>query len=340
MPEDVHTGAPDEFVVGAYIQPTIEAFLQQGGRLSALASAIGKSDLWLYKPPIRINIADYFALLQTASELCQDPYLGLRSGQLADLNSFDVLGDAIAVAKTLAEALQQVMLLERLVHRLGESSIQLEDNNLRLLWRSRFRSHPVNRLVCENVLSGIIQLAQRLAGRSIPVLEMTFEHRQPDQYRRDYYQVLCQGECRFDQPHNSLLIAADVLAWPLRSSLVQPTRMAGQPVTEQLAELLAQRLMHHPRLAQMAAIMGMSERSLQRALRKEEQNFQGVLAQVRLRQACDYLEYSTMSLIQISQMLGFREQSSFNHFLVAQTGQSPKQFRQQARNVNSPSAST
>ncbi|KEI71065.1 AraC family transcriptional regulator ligand-binding domain-containing protein [Endozoicomonas elysicola] len=213
---DTKASTVEAFVLGVYLKPTLVAFLKKGGRLSALANAIGKADLWLYNPPEKVDVRDYLAFMQAASELCHDPYIGLLSGQLADLSSFDLLGDALGLSNTLADALQQVMALERLVHRLGDSSVQAEGSDIRLIWRSRYQNHPAIRLVSENVLAGIVQLAQTLTGRSLPIREMTFMNAKPERYIEKQYQALCQGICRFSQPYNSLLIARNVLDWPLK----------------------------------------------------------------------------------------------------------------------------
>jgi hypothetical protein len=85
------------------------AYLQQGGRLSALADAISVSDLWMLNPPDIVAVEDYFRLCLSASELLHDPLLGIKAGQNAGLENFDVLGEALtnlrAKSLTLGHAL-------------------------------------------------------------------------------------------------------------------------------------------------------------------------------------------------------------------------------------------
>ena len=144
------------FVIAAYIQPALKAFLQQGGRLSSLADAIGVSDLWMLEPPATITTEQYLNLLLNGSQLLRDGHLGIRIGQYAGLANFDVLGQALANTQsqslTLSQALQQVMVLERLVHRLGDSRIEVEGQNIRLIWRAQYQQHKAARLVAESVL--------------------------------------------------------------------------------------------------------------------------------------------------------------------------------------------
>ncbi len=328
---------PANYVVGPYIQPVLLAYLRQGGRLSALADAACVTDLWMINPPAKIPVEDYFRLILSASELLHDPLLGIKAGENAGLENFDVLGEALANIRarslTLGHALQQVMTLERLVHRLGTSSIETQGGNVRFIWRAHFQQHRAARLVCESVLAGIIHLAEQLSGRLIPVMEVCFVHPRPADYHGPEYQQGFRAQCRFSQSHNSIMIASDVLAWPLqhiaRPSVVESC--AGQMV-EQVKNQIGKNLINSPKLTQIAAILGHSERGLQRQLKQQGTSYQQLLADVRLHHAQDYLQYSNLSILQISQLLGFKEQSSFNHFFLRGCGVSPKKWQEMNRN--------
>lgn len=321
-----------DFVVGPYIQPVLLAYLRQGGRLSALADAASVTDLWMINPPDLIPVDDYFRLFLNASDLLQDPFLGIKAGQSAGLENFDVLGEALANLRakslTLGHALHQVMTLERLVHRLGTSGLESDGGNIRLIWRTHYQQHTAARLLCESVLAGIIHLAEQLTGRLIPVMEVCFVHAKPAGYQEAEYQQAFRAQCRFNQNHNSIMIAEDVLAWPLKHITRPPAAEphAGQ-VIEQVKNQIGKNLINSPRLPQIAAILGQSERSLQRQLRQQGTRYQQLVAEVRLHHAQDYLQYSNLSILQISQLLGFKEQSSFNHFFLQGCGVSPRRWQ-------------
>ncbi len=326
--------ALENYVIGSYIKPVLEAYLHQQGRLSVLADTLKVSDLWFFKPPEKIPMEQYFQLLLKASELVNDPHLGIKVGQYTSLDDYDVLGKALENTQrqqaTLAKALQQVMMLERLVHRLGDSRIEMEGDHVRFIWRARFQQHKASRLVSESMLAGISHLAQALAGRSIPILDITFVHPLPKVYSESLYQQAFRAQCRFGQKYNSVLIAADVLAWPLKQSagvVADVDKNAEQNITEQVVAQLKSSLMSAPKLSQIAAMLGLNERSLQRKLKAEGYSFQQLLAQVRQQQACDYLQYSNLNVLNISHLLGFKEQSSFNHFFTQQVGMSPLQYK-------------
>jgi AraC-like DNA-binding protein len=330
------------YVSSSLIKPVLDAYLHQHGRLSVLADAIAVTDLWFFEPPEKIAMEQYFKLLLKASELVNDPHLGIRVGQHTGLASFDILGKALENIQktgqknnqkknaTLAKALQQVIVLERLVHRLGDSRIEMEGENVRVIWRAQYQQHRASRLVSESVFSGIIHLAHSLAGRLIPILDVTFVHAKPSVYSELIYQQAYRSQCRFDQKYNSLLLAADVLAWPLQQSIDTSSELVEkQSISELVMAQLKPSLMSSPKLSQIAAILGINERSLQRKLKAEGCSYQQLLAEARLQQACDYLYYSSLNTLNISQLLGFKEQSSFNHFFIQQTGMSPLRYKSQ-----------
>jgi AraC-like DNA-binding protein len=326
------------FVIAAYIQPVLKTYIHQGGRLSALADAMAVNDLWMLEPPEKVAVEQYFSLLLNSSQLLQDGHLGIRIGQYVGLTNFDVLGQALAntqsKALTLAQALQQVMVLERLVHRLGDSRIAVEGRNIRLIWRAQHQQDKAARLVAESVLAGIIHLAHTLTGRLIPVREVSFEHAKPNDYDDQIYQQGFRAECQFNQKTNSIVIAAEVLAWPLRETQALSSRaLTTKSIVDQVKHLLENNLMSNLKVTHIAAMLGIGERSLQRQLKSYKTSFQQVLAEVRLQQAYGYLQYSNLSILQISQLLGFKEQSSFNHFFREVSGISPRCYKKKTKRV-------
>ena len=76
-----------------------------------------------------------------------------------------------------------------------------------------------------------------------------------------------------------------------------------------------------------AAELHLSPRTLQRYLHHQNTNFSQVLQQVRIAQANYLLQHTRLSLTQIAQQVGYREQSSFSNAYKSWTGFPPKQLR-------------
>jgi AraC-like DNA-binding protein len=69
-------------------------------------------------------------------------------------------------------------------------------------------------------------------------------------------------------------------------------------------------------------------RSLQNKLSREGTTFQQLLDYSRKEMAKQYLKNPEMTLCDTAFMLGFSEQSAFNHAFKQWTGKTPKQYRQ------------
>ncbi len=80
-------------------------------------------------------------------------------------------------------------------------------------------------------------------------------------------------------------------------------------------------------IADVSSRLGMSPRTLQRRLRGEEANFNGVLAEVRRDLAEHYLLKTALPCNEIAFLLGYEEPNSFFRAFHSWTGESPERHR-------------
>ena len=81
---------------------------------------------------------------------------------------------------------------------------------------------------------------------------------------------------------------------------------------------------HH----QAAQAMGLSVRSLQRALAKQQTTFSEILSGARRAHAIHYVCQSRLSMAEVAFLLGYAEPSSFYRAFKAWTGTTPERMRQ------------
>jgi AraC-like DNA-binding protein len=97
------------------------------------------------------------------------------------------------------------------------------------------------------------------------------------------------------------------------------------PVVRLVAEAIAEAMPSgQHRLEQIAGKLKQSPRTLQRKLAAASTSFSDVLDEVRRKRAEIFLREGKLSMIEIALMLGFEEQSSFNHAFRRWFGVSPK----------------
>ena len=154
------------------------------------------------------------------------------------------------------------------------------------------------------------------------------------------YQDAFKCPLRFNAPLNALLFAPTDVTLSLPTANAQ---LAG--VHERIASEHLQRRDHaqtchrtraviirhlqdgEPRRPKIAAMLGMSERTLQRRLTAEGTSFQLLLDDTRRELARHYLGQRNVSLADIAYLLGFNNQSSFFRASRRWFGSSPRHYR-------------
>jgi AraC-like DNA-binding protein len=117
---------------------------------------------------------------------------------------------------------------------------------------------------------------------------------------------------------------------------VQCRRMAielerdGRGIAAQVRSHLAACTGAFPTAAEAAALLGLSERSLRRALSAEQESYRGLLDAVRLEKAMELLRDSRVPIEHVAQKLGYSEPAAFIHAFRRWTGSSPAAFRRSA----------
>lgn len=103
------------------------------------------------------------------------------------------------------------------------------------------------------------------------------------------------------------------------------------PLAQQTAGLILQDLMHPPSLAQAAAALGRSARSMQRALAGSGLSHTSLLAQCRVLAASRCLLQTPMPLAEVGFLCGFSDQPHFTRAFRQQVGVTPARYRQEFR---------
>jgi AraC-like DNA-binding protein len=106
-----------------------------------------------------------------------------------------------------------------------------------------------------------------------------------------------------------------------RKTPVTPTRAR---VEKLLLEVLPK---GETTISNVAEVLAMSTRSLERRLNEEGASYKGVLDELRRELAMQYLNDKTLGVGQIAWLLGYSEVSSFNHAFRRWTSTNPRAVR-------------
>lgn len=331
-------------VAGPYAQTAVDTAAAQGLPPTRLAAALGLPADALSPVGDSLAVATYLRLLDAAAELGGDPLFGLHVGERARLSTFASYGLVLCACDSFRAAARQTMRFEGLAHDLGRSHIEEHGTIAHYRWSSPWLTPSSSRHLAESVMAGILGFANWLAHAHLPVIDVAFAHAAPDATLMPAYERLFGAPVHFDAPYTGARFPASVLDRPvpnadpslfgvlashaerLLAARAQPaTRGIADAVRAQIAGNLAQ---DRARLADVAAALGCTPRTLQRRLAEAGTSYQHELDAIRRQLVEPYLRDPAITLTEVAFLLGYREQSSFNHAFRDWHGTTPAAWRQ------------
>jgi AraC-like DNA-binding protein len=343
MPADLFDHARLARVAGSYLQPLLEAAAACGVVPTALAQAAGLAPGALDPLPELLPADDYVRLLEVGAGLANDPHFGLHVGERVKLGTYSVYGLILLSCRDFGQAFEQTMRYEQLAHDLGRSELQVCDGKARYTWHSNYPAG--RRHLADSVFAGIRVFGNWLAGAPLPAAALELTHDGGDPAGHGEYMRVFGALPRFGAGANCASFDAALLRWPVPNADV-----SLYPVLQQHAEhLLKQRALPEAdivaqvhaavvrrlsqgqvRLASVAEELKLTPRTLQRKLSDAGASFQQVLDQARFALARNYLRQPGLSLVDIAFLLGYQEQSAFNHAFREWSGMNPGAWRDSA----------
>ena len=329
-------------VTGSYLQPLLEAAEARGVSPRQLAQGARLAPGLLEGLPDSISAADYVNLLAVGAELADDPHFGLHVGERVKLGTYSVYGLILLSCRDFGQVFQQTMRYEQLAHDLGRSELALDGDLAEYHWLSNYPQG--SRHLVESVFAGIRVFSTWLAGMELPSSRMQFMH--PQQADDAEFLRIFGAVPEFGQPVNAAHFNAMLLSWPVPNAdvglypvlqqhaeqLLRERSRSGEGIAAQVHAAIIKNLAHdRVRLSSIADELKLSPRTLQRKLNEAGASFQQVLDQARFALATDYLRQESLSLVDISFLLGYQEQSAFTHAFKEWAGVNPGAWREGAQ---------
>lgn len=193
-----------------------------------------------------------------------------------------------------------------------------------------------------SILRNALGVACWLTDSRIPVTETSLHF--PAPAHADSYRVLFDGPSLFDQEISRLSFDAGYLDLPVRRDEAALQRMLQRALLltvrpyrrdRLLVEKVRQVLAQHPQSSRnaedLAAHLNLSARTLHRQLKEEGASLQQLKDAVRRDMASELLLRTTRPIKQIAAEVGFVNEKSFMRTFKTWTGQTPDEFRTNAK---------
>ncbi len=272
----------------------------------------------------------------------KDELFGLHTAKFVQPGSYSVLGYISMNCDTLGQVISKIQPFEKLVGDMGKTKITQLDDFLKVSWYCQFPNMAVRRHMVDNCLASWVNFAKYLIDYKKSPDRILLMRPEPDLEQRTQYQQIFSCPVLYNQSENAILFDSEFLTLPLNKGdqqLLSTLESHAQSLIESLSaevsliEQVAQHIKNSLkngefRQQDVAGNLGISSKTLQRKLAKENYTFQQILDDTRFEQAKILLSQTSKNIEQVSQELGFLEPRSFYRWFNKLSGYTPGQYRE------------
>lgn len=289
----------------------------------------------------RVAIESAHQWLQAAVELTGDPALGLKAGRSRSPGAGGAFEYAMHSAATVADALKLAARHTRLVNDALEMHLERHGDRALL----RLESHVPLPAAAEDFLMAVMYTLHmaRLLDRASDV-QCWFVQPAPSD-PSEHRATFAPATLRFGAPSSGFSFDAAHLEQDLPSADPGLNAILTQHIDRTLQELPAQRSVAlqvrrlvaqtlpagQPSVNQIAKKLALSSRTLARRLEAEGESFGSLLDDTRRRLALRHLDDDTLSMEEITFLLGFSQTPVFHRAFRRWTGKTPREYRRELR---------
>jgi AraC-like DNA-binding protein len=270
-------------------------------------------------------------------------HFSLLLGQRNRLSHLGLLGRLVRHAPTLGDAIRIFAVYQHLNSQ-GMAKFLVEKDDMAILGNIIYQkgTEHVDQIYDIDA-AATLSIIRELCGTQWKPERVLFSHAKPldpGPYRRFF-----QAPCRFDCEQTALIFPAVMLERRLmdadprqfRSLEAQAQARADFSLVFRLRRTLGTLLLARAASGdEVAKLLSMHHRTLNRRLRAEGTTFQKVLDEVRFEAACQLLDTASISITEIAVALGYTEPSAFTRAFRRWSGTTPLERRRRSQGVRGP----
>lgn len=289
-------------------------------------------------PSLRMPYEKIDRIRTKALKLCNDEAIGIRSASVYASSHLGALGYAWQASMTLRNAFKR---LERFIRVVNDKAVVVVENQDDCMVATLRLDVPSESLSArdDSALATITKMCKLVYGDGFRLQAVNFKHSAPRDPKPYFEFFACQ--LNFDQADNQLFIPLSIADDMLVGANPELALLNDQVVTRRLALLDRNDIVARVQSALMeqlpngqvsddlvASALHMSVRTMHRKLADVDQNFRTLLVEIRRNLAELYIMDNSLTLTEISLLLGFSEPSSFSRAFKSWTGSAPSEIRQ------------
>ena len=278
-----------------------------------------------------------------AENAIQDPAFGLNVASYWHPTSLHALGYSWLASDNLAEAFDCAVRYVRIVDTESQGVLQTESGQdcYKMIVDVDWVDPVPPGSAVDAVLAMFFIMCRAAYGDAFRLQRVSFKHAAPESLQP--FEELFQAPLEFSATQNALWIDPALVNEPLATANPELVRINDRIVTDYLAELdrsdlgmrVRSKLIEHLPAgrfseADIASSINVSQRSLQRKLRKQGLTYTQLVEDTRRDLSLKYVRDPSYSFNEVAFLLGFTEPANFSRAFKRWYGQSPSQFRHQS----------
>lgn len=289
----------------------------------------------------RVSDRRFQAIWEAALAKSGDKNFGLNFGEEVARNfpGGHILYNVMMNCPTFGDAAEKFIQYNSLMSDAVQPRMGHEGNIVYFTFTNSNSKYRIPRHISEALFSSYVHIFRHLTENRIKLVEVRFKHPRPEDIARHIR--IFQAPLLFEQPSDELIIAAEFLDLPIflaNPGILKPLEQIAQKFVDNLylSDSMADRVIsllskllargERTNIETIAFDLAVSVRNLQIKLREEGTSYQKLLDSVRKKIALSYLNEDNVTICDIAFLLGFSEQSAFNHAFKRWTGGSPKRY--------------
>ncbi len=284
----------------------------------------------------RVPRARFDRLIFLAAEASGDSAFGLRATARFHPSHFGALGYSWLTSSSLRSALNKFLQYSRLIGGLSNISLREVGSNatLEMVWPGEIRTSHIVQIA----LALMVHMFRLILGDDFCPIQARFRDKQPSDIKPfdDHFRCALKFSARMD----GIVIPANLLDRSLPRAHAELSRLHNEAITRYLAQSDKTDIVNRCKAAIFESIaeggvtataiagqLNMSTRTLRRRLDEQGISFRELFSEQRRDMALNYIKDESLTLTEISYLLGFAEPSSFSRAYKGWTGISPTTAR-------------
>lgn len=307
---------------------------------------IGISSSTLENPGKRISAEIFNSIWRAITQKLKDKDFGLHLGESGlSYPAGNMLISIMMNSPTVESAIHKYCRYHNLMADMVIPEVFQSGEMTYLRWKTISPERKLHRHHAEAILSMFCSILSNITDEKFKIRKVHLAHPKPPDIS-EHKRIFCSS-ILFNQPNNELVFESKQLCSPIflaNHELLIAFEQFAQKSIEKLTtpNTWAYKVVHllnkillsgtKPSIGLIANSLTVCTRNLQIKLKEEKTTYQQLLDQVRKEIALNYIRKTGVTIWDITFLLGFSEQSVFNHSFKRWTGYSPGEYRKNRKN--------